>query len=294
MIEFESAKSRLIDREYFLGEIIARLPERHVLLSTCNRVELYSDDQKKPTHLMDLNILYHLFRVVSGLESSLIGETQIQRQVKDAYLTSVQAGTITRDLHLLFQRALRTGKRVRTETEISRGAASHSQVAFNIIRQFEPYLASAQITILGVNHLNFALVRYLVKHGAQTIFVANRTMDKAKQFASYCGGKVFPLNELPLVLMNTDILISATTAPHLLVHESDFPPQRDMLVIDLAMPRDVDERIGLLPGVKLFNIEMIEKTATQNIDQRRHIVAKAENIIHQEVLDCVSVFRTSP
>jgi len=67
-----------------------------------------------------------------------------------------------------------------------------------------------------------------------------------------------------------------------------------MLVIDLAMPRDVDERIGLLPGVKLFNIEMIEKTATQNIDQRRHIVAKAENIIHQEVLDCVSVFRTSP
>lgn len=268
----------------------------YVFLKTCNRSELYYDDGKEGD--VPDNVARHLFRVVSGLESAIVGERAVQGQVKEAYYTAKSQRAMSTALHKLFQGALQVGKRVRNETEISHGAVSHSLAAIEILEdefKKDSYLDSrlesfenidlknAHITIIGVNKLTADILKFLQNKGAKMVFLANRSQIKAHYLADPLGIKVYSLDEKKDFLSHTDILISATSAPHLIIHKEDIPENRRMLAIDLAFPRDIDSRLKELPHVRLYNIRDVEQKVRQNLDVREAEVEKAKAIIEEEI-----------
>jgi glutamyl-tRNA reductase len=280
MINLYSAtrQKSLAERETVFADSLEYRNKQGVILQTCNRVEFYSGEGDVPE-----DITRHLFRVVAGLESCLIGEIAIQGQVKTAYIEAAGKYKLSKGLHALFQNALCVGKRVRTESGISRGAISHSQAAVDIICKSNLNLYHALITIVGAHKLNEDIIRYLQSKGAETIFMANKSFEKAQAVAHKYNCNVFRLDQVKEFLKFTDILITATSAPHLIVKDSDFPEGKEMLIIDLAFPRDVDENIGKRKGVTLYNLENIEQRVNQNIDLRKNEIAKAEQIIEEEI-----------
>lgn len=249
-----------------------------VVLHTCNRTELYQGNGRIP-----LSVARHLFRVVSGLESAFIGEAAIQGQVKAAYEKARDKVPLSAGLHQLFQQALRTGKRVRTETKIARGAMSHGKAVLEVLRREGFHLSGARVVIIGVNHLNQSLIKYLRERGSNTIFVANRTYEKALVLADKFDCQAVRLEKLRAKLRSADLLISATSAPHLIVKKKDFPADRQILAFDLATPRDIDPSAAELPLVQLFAIEDIEKRIKSNLRKRRLEMKKAEKIIEEEI-----------
>ena len=264
----------------------------YIFLKTCNRSEIYYDDGKEDGVPDD--VARHLFRVVSGLESAIIGERAVQGQVKEAYYTAKDQRPLPAELHKLFQSALLVGKRVRNETEISHGAVSHSLAAIEILEDefkkdsleshFENIdLKNAHITIIGVNKLTADILKFLQNKGAKMVFLANRSQIKAHHLADPLGIKVYTLKEKKEFLQHTDILISATSAPHLIIHKEDIPEDKQMLAIDLAFPRDIDSRLKELPNVHLYNIRDVEQKVRQNLDVREAEVEKAEHIIEEEI-----------
>ncbi len=269
----------LAQRESAVKEFSPFTDVAGVLVQTCNRLEFYDGVGKVP-----LSIARHLFRVVSGLESSLIGETAIQGQIKSAYLEACEKNNLSKGIHHLFQTALFVGKRVRSESGISRGAMSHSQAAVEIISQSGINLNKGLISLIGAHKLNEDIIRFLQNKGAETIFLANKSYEKAESLAKKHGCQMMRLDQLPDMMQFSDILICATSAPHLIVNFDDFPKDREMLVLDLAFPRDVDVRIGQLPGVTLFNLETIENTVNQNINKRKAEVTVAEILIEEEIV----------
>ena len=281
MIQLFSAshqKSQLIERENEFSEIIKFKSQPGVMLNTCNRTEFYEGDGN-----VSENIVRHLFRVVSGVESSLVGEIAVQGQVKNAYVEAAAKFKLSKGIHQLFQNALHVGKRVRTESGISKGAMSHSLAAVEIICKSGINLNHALITIIGAHKLNEDIIKFLLSKGAETIFLGNKSYEKALTISKKFGCKAFRLDNLKQFLPFTDILISATSAPHTVVHYSQFPKNKKMLIIDLAFPRDVEEAIGNLVNVSLFNINDMEKQVTQNLESRKIQIKKAEEIIEQEV-----------
>jgi glutamyl-tRNA reductase len=249
-----------------------------VLLKTCNRLEFYEG-----IGIAGEEIVRHLFRIVSGLESNLIGEIAIQGQVKNAYIQASRRFSLSPGLHSLFQSALSAGKRVRTESQLSIGAMSHSQAATEIIFKSGTDLNKSLITIIGAHKLNEDIIKFLLSKGAETIFLGNKSFEKASEIAVKYGCNVFRLDQLKEFLKFTDVLISATSAPHTIVSLDTFPVNKEMLVLDLAFPRDIDENIGKINGVKLYNLEDIEKVVCQNIGSRKNEIVKAEQIIEEEV-----------
>jgi len=270
--------SSLVEREQFLKEL--KLPENtpHVLVKTCDRIELYWGEGLVPEH-----IAHHLFSVVSGLDSSLIGECAIQGQVKNCYQDSAQKHKLSGSLHKLFQTALSVGKRVRTESAISQGAISHSQAVIECLIQEKVPLNNALITMLGINKLNEDIIKFLQAKGAMSIFLGNRYFEKAQDVAEKYNCKAFRFDEMKPFLEFTDVLISATSAPHLIVRPEHISPNQKILILDLAFPRDVDERIGEMPNVTLYNLEDIKLRVNQNKDARQKKVELALQIIDEEV-----------
>ena len=268
----------LSQREKYVDEIKKILPENYVLLQTCNRVELYEGDGKIPHDIVE-----HLYRVVSGLESALVGETAIQGQVKKAYIEALEKKCLSKGLHSLFQNALRVGKRVRNETKISKGAMSHSQAVLEIVKQEKINLEESQILILGINNLNVSVIKYLVRNGSKTIFIANRTYDKALALSESLGCTALKFDKLYQEIENADILISSTSAPHLIVKREKFNAKQKMYIFDLAVPRDIDPRVGKLKNIVLYNIEDIEKKIRKNQNERENELKLARKIIQEEV-----------
>jgi glutamyl-tRNA reductase len=221
--------------------------------------------------------------VVSGLESSIIGETAIVNQVKTAYQNTAQKSRLDKSLHKLFQTAFFVGKRVRKETGISEGAMSHSQAVVNILYKKIPNLKGATITLIGVNKMNEKIIQFLLNKGASTIFIGNRTYQKARGLALKYNSTALPFSSLPKTLVKTDVLISATSAPHYIIKKETPFPSQPILIFDLAVPRDVDPMVGKIPNVTLFNIDKIEKHLQQNIKARQEKIALAEEIINTEV-----------
>ena len=269
----------------------------YIFLRTCNRSEIYYGEGEVPDE-----VARHLFRVVSGLESAIVGERAVQGQVKEAYYTAKAQRPLTAELHRLFQSALQVGKRVRNETEISHGAVSHSLAALEIIEEtinkksqkekisgIDSFrnldLRNARITIIGVNKLTSDILKFLQNKGARMVFLANRSQIKAHYLADPLGIKVYTLDEKQEFLAQTDILISATSAPHLIIRKKDIPEQKRLLAIDLAFPRDIDSRLSELPNVQLYNIRDVEKKVRENIEVRGAEVEKAEAIIEEEILE---------
>lgn len=250
----------------------------HVLLKTCNRVEIYRGDGE-----INRETVRHLYRVVSGLESGITGESAIQGQVKIAYEEAKSIYELPASLHRLFQQALRVGKLVRTRSGIGKGAVSHGQATVELIASIGIELNNARITLIGVNKLTEDTIRFLQQKGAETIFVANRSYHKALPYAEKYQCKIFHFDNLLEVLSKTDVLITATSAPNTVVRIEKFPKNKSMQIFDLAFPRDVESSIADYPGVNLYNLEDIEKRIHQNLQQRSEAMIDAENIIEQEV-----------
>jgi glutamyl-tRNA reductase len=249
-----------------------------VFIKTCNRLELYFGEGEIPVELAR-----HLFRVVSGLESNLIGEIAIQGQVKSAYLEASERFKLPGSLHTLFQTALSVGKRVRSESSISRGAMSHSNAVVNMVCNSGIDLGTALITCIGAHKLNEDIIRFMRSKGAETILLGNKNYEKAAKIASKYNCTAFRLEGLRNFLSFTDILITATAAPHLIVKKENFPTGKKMLIIDLAFPRDVDDQIGRMEHVTLHNLESIENHLSQNKVNRHMEIGKASLIIEREL-----------
>lgn len=293
MVKFISksqSNTSLAEREAFFKQFI--LPENtpQVLLQTCDRIELYWGEGEVPPETAR-----HLFSVVSGLDSSLIGETAIQGQVKAAYQHACETGTLSAGLHKLFQTALSVGKRVRTESAISQGAISHSQAVIECLMQENIELKHALISILGVNRLNENVIKFLHAKGAKSLFLGNRNYDKAAELAAEHNCKAFRLDNLKEFLEFSDVLITATAAPHLIVKPEHIARNKRLLIFDLAFPRDVDPAIGAYPNITLYNLEDIKKRVDQNVEARNREIALARDIIGEEVEKfCLYVSRAKP
>ena len=283
MLQYKSINHQnttLADREKFFKEFNRDGVGPSVFLQTCNRVELYYGDGDIPD-----GVARHLFRVVCGLESAITGEKAVQGQVKDAYLAARNSQKLPAEMHKLFESALQIGKRVRNETEISHGAVSHSLAAIEIIEQEKINLSNAKITIIGVNKLTADIIKFLQNKGAKLVFLANRTEEKARKMAEPFGIDVFTLDEKAAFMHDTDILISATSAPCSIIKKSDINPNHPLLAIDLAFPRDIEPDITEIEGVRLYNLHDVEQKVKDNISIREDEVKKAEALIEEEIVE---------
>ncbi len=270
----------LDEREQFLKALQLSPPPASVILATCDRIEVYDG-----TGAPSADTVRHLFRVVCGLESPLLGENQIQGQVKRAYQEAAAAGSLDAGMHRLFQQALRVGKRVRSETRLGQGALGHAQTVVNILKSLPVPLAELKLLVIGVNNLNRGILRFLADRGHRTFFLGNRTLEKAQALVKDLGvGEALHLERLAEVLPGVDAVVSATSAPHLIVRAEQLPPQGGpRWFFDLAVPRDIDPGIGERPGVTLFNVQDIEREALKSLQDRQAEAAKAEEILEQEV-----------
>ena len=283
MLQYKSINHQnttLAEREKFFKEFNRDGVGPSVFLQTCNRVELYYGDGDIPD-----GVARHLFRVVCGLESAITGEKAVQGQVKDAYLAARNSQKLPAEMHKLFESALQIGKRVRNETEISHGAVSHSLAAIEIIEQEKIDLSNAKITIIGVNKLTADIIKFLQNKGAKLVFLANRTEEKARKMAEPFGIDVFTLDEKTAFMHDTDILISATSAPCSIIKKSDINPNHPLLAIDLAFPRDIEPDITEIEGVRLYNLHDVEQKVKDNISIREDEVKKAEALIEEEIVE---------
>ena len=268
----------LEERERLVASVAVDETVPHVRLSTCNRTEIYWGEGRVPEH-----IVRHLYRVAAGLESSLIGERAIQGQLKQAYLDAAGKYRLSAQMHRLFQSAMHAGKRVRTETGISEGAVSHSHVTVEILKQAKIDLKSRMVGIIGVNRLTEDILKYLVSRRAENIFLSNRNLRKAEALAAHYNCTAMSLANKRAMLEFADVLICATSAPHTIVKREDIPRGRAIVIFDLAFPRDVDECVGRMDHVTLYNLEDIERFAGKSISLRCRETDKARQIIDEEI-----------
>lgn len=268
----------LTHREKRLEDFQSQGVGNGILLATCDRVEFFQGYGS-----VSEETVRHLFRLTAGLESPLLGENAIQGQVKQAYLRACENREIGPSLHRLFQTALRVGKRVRRETTIGKGAMSHAQLVLEVLKEDCPILKEASFALIGVNKMTRTLLQFLSPQARSKVFLANRTFTKAQELAEITGGQAFGLDRLPKVMEQTQILISATSAPHLILHKHHLPSHRPLWIFDLAVPRDVDPSIGNLPGIALWNIEDLESRQKQNLEARQEALVLAGQIIEEEV-----------
>ena len=263
MIGYRSVNFRntsLDERERFLAGIHPDAAGASVLLRTCNRTELYFGEGDVPDE-----VARHLFRVVCGLESAIVGENAVQGQVKEAYAEACRKTRLSGGMHRFFETALRVGKRVRSETRISQGSVSHALAAIELLREEEPDLENARVAVIGVNKLTRDVVRFLRDAGVGRILLGNRTESAAREMAESFGVDVFGLEEKREVFAETDVVVTATSAEGNIVLPGDFPKDRPVLVVDLAFPRDVAPEAGALPNVRLYNIRDVEERVRRNI-----------------------------
>jgi len=267
------------EREKFFNIVMQNRPFYSILIKTCDRTEIYYENCHPEN---DFKTVEHLFGLTSGIESPLIGETEIFNQVKNAYLKALSENRVSKLLHNLFQRAFHVGKKVRSTTKISYGAISHSYAALKIIKNYFIDLYKLNITIIGVNKLNEDVLKYFQKFGVRQIYLGNRTYEKAIELGKKYNANVFKLDKLQDILSKTDVLISATSAPHSIVKENDINPDKDMLIIDLAVPYDVDQKVRSFKNIVYFDICDVENIVKESLKFREEEKNKAKEIVLNE------------
>lgn len=305
------------------GETIAALDELRtragiqeaVLLSTCNRTELYLYPGSD-THLEAAEVMFakkagelvgginqylyrydgpdsvrHLFRVAGGLDSLILGEAEIQGQVKGAYKLAESvlvdpplAGPV---IHRLFQSALAVGGRIRSHTPIGEGAASVASVAVELARKIFGSLSGRQVMILGAGMTAELVVGALEREGIGGLVVSNRTYERARELAAKLSGNAVHFDEMPFALAETDVLVASTAAPHPLValdgfrHAMGAGRARPLLILDLAIPRNVEPEVGSEANVFLYNVDDLREIVDDNLLARRASVSDAEAIVDE-------------
>ena len=284
-----------------------------MILSTCNRVELYArqDDpgavdalesflaryharDGRELHAVvyryaDADAIRHAFRVAASLESMVIGEPQILGQVKEAYQAAEEAGTLGSALNALRNRSLAAAKRVRTETGIGRNAVSVSYVAVELARKIFGELKDKNVLLVGAGKMSELAARHLVRSGGRATVLGGRTFEKAAELAAALGGKAAPLESLRDELARTDIVISGTGAPGIVIHvESARAARRGrharpLFLIDIAVPRDIDPGVRKIGGVFLYDLDDLKTVAEANLRERLKESAAAEALVEREV-----------
>lgn len=230
----------------------------------------------------------HLFRVAAGLESMVLGEAEISGQVRRAYDGARAAGLAGTVLNPLFQRALACGKEVRTSTGLGDHKLSVASVAVDLARQVHGDLAAARLLLVGAGETAELAARYLAAAGVRTITVANRSPERASELAGRINGTAIPWDALPTALAGHDVVVSSTAAPHPVITTSMVrgavrARRAPLVLIDLAVPRDVEAEAGTLDDVFVFNIDHLERVIAQNLGQRCDEVAAAEALVGSAV-----------
>lgn len=292
-----------------------------VILSTCNRVELYGHVQHLAhgsgrlqqflsdyhgiaadaltPHLYSYHgeaALRHLFRVVSSLDSLVIGEPQIAAQVKESFAIARRAGATSAVFNQVFERAFAVAKRVRTETRISEHAVSVSYAAVELAKKIFQDLSAKTVLILGAGEMSELTARHLISHGVQQLLVANRTPERALELAVKLAGQGVALAELPGYLPKADIIVSSTGASELVIRKVDVQnalklrKNRPMFFIDIAVPRDIDPTVNELDNVYVYDIDDLQHVVEENRKAREREAAVAETIIAREVEDVLKWF----
>lgn len=285
-----------------------------VILSTCNRTEFYltardpeegkkallaymahyagcgEDTILKHSYQQDNGeAVYHLFRVAAGLDSMLLGESQILGQVEEAYNWARDYKISNNVLNTLFQKAIEVGKRVRTETLIDRQAVSVGSASVELAKTFFGSLVGRAVLVLGAGETSALTVRHLVANGISTTIVANRTYEKACQLAREFSGQAIRLAEFPRYLQDTDIVISCTAAPVCIVKKEDVAPvmekrrQRPLLFIDIAVPRDIHPGVKEIEGVSLYDVDDLQQVVEKNLAERKKEALKANLLVTEEL-----------
>lgn len=279
-----------------------------VLLSTCNRTEIYAvegDEDSVPAIWSDFSALLgedvspfgyvrrdrdavsHLYRVTSGIDSMIFGEAQIHGQVRDAWERSRSAAGAV--LSRLFQSALMVGGRVRSETSIGRGAASTSSAAVQLASKIFGSLSGRHAMVLGAGDMAELALECLVSEGVRTAIVANRTHERAEELAKRYQAQALHYDECWAHLADVDLLICSTAAPHAIVGVEQIVGSlkargdRPLCILDIAVPRDVDPAVGQLGNVFLYDLDDLRTVATANIERRREELPAAESLIAPEV-----------
>jgi len=279
-----------------------------VLLSTCNRTEFYvvdgevdagpaiwavlsarlGEDASRYGYVRrDREVVTHLFRVASGLDSMVLGEAQIHGQVRDAWESS--RGSSSAVLNRLFQSALQVAGRVRHETAVARGAASVSSAAVQLAKQIFGSLSGSRAMVLGAGEMAELALECLVDEGVRTSIVANRTFEHAQDLAAKYGGVAMHYDECWASLADVDVLLCSTAAPVTVVHVEHVKPVlksrrgRPFCILDIALPRDVDAAVGDLDNVFLYNLDDLQAVVAANLERRRSELPTAEQLIDGEV-----------
>lgn len=284
----------------------------NLILSTCNRTELYAvvennasagdqlvsfladfhglDPRQLSQYVYekkDKEAVNHLFEVVSSLDSMIVGETQIFGQVKDAYFRARSLNTLGRTLDYVFEEAIRVGKRVRTETQIGKGAVSTSTAAIELARKIFETLEGRTVLIIGAGKIGEMTVKNLHSRGVSTILVANRTLAKAQELARIFGGSAVAFDDLASCLERCDIIICSTSAPHFVISRAQAEAAvraRDnepLFFIDLGVPRNIDPQANAIDNVYVYNIDDLASVRDANIRERIAAARDARAIIAQ-------------
>lgn len=285
-----------------------------ILLQTCNRVQIFAatldkegttkalvnfllkkagvkaQDVEKALEIKTDDAISHLFRLASGLESMIVGEDQILGQIKDALKQAEEAKTVGIFLRAIFTKAIIIGKKVRQVTEINKGAVSIGSAAVELAENFVGDLTSKNVLLIGAGEMATLVAKSLSEYKLAGIFVANRTYERGVKLAEELGGQAVKFEMVDDIMANSDIVISATAAPHVLItvdkarkilEKRKRPSQ--LLIIDIATPRDVDKEVGSLSGIKLFDIDGLREIAEENKRKREGEIHKVERIIAEDL-----------
>ncbi len=285
-----------------------------VAISTCNRTEVYlvtSDPVEaesaalsilarqagiRPTELFgaiyserDAEAVRHLFSVAAGLDSMIVGEAEVQGQVKRAYELALVEGVTGPVSNRLFRDALGAGKRVRTETSISRAHVSVSSVAVELARATLGDLETRSVLVIGAGENGELTARALHDRGVDTVFVANRHYDRAIGLAQRFSGTAVRFEDLPRRLLDADIVVSSTSSPHQIVGRDELAlvveqrEGRPLLLIDIAVPRDIEPTVREIPGVTLYDMDDLQREVARNMGSREAEAVRARQLVDQEV-----------
>jgi len=285
-----------------------------VILSTCNRTEIYaitadpsktaakvhayvtefhglSRDAVSP-HFYDYtgaDAVHHLFRVAGGLDSMIVGESQILGQVRDSLSSASEAQSVEVSTLGLFHSAIQTGRRVREETSVGRNPLSISYAGVKLAQRTLGKLESSRVLLIGAGEAGRLVASALRTSGVADVMVANRTLERAEELAEYLNGRTIPFDEITDSLSQADIAISATDSPSFIVTQDmvsqAFSGNREapLFLFDLAVPRDVDPAVSSMRDVNLFNIDDLSAIAEENLEERKRAAVEAEKVVAEEV-----------
>lgn len=288
--------------------------EGAVILATCNRTEIYANARNIEKGMraltkfaMDFGYLgpeefntyfykpncydtiLHLFRVASGLDSMILGESQIIAQVKEAYKIAMEANATNSVLNTLFQTAISVGKRVRTETDIDKHPISASTAAVELARAQLDNLQDKSVVVIGAGEMSELTTRYLLKYNLKSVIVSNRSYQKAVALAELFSGRAVHFDRLTEELAHADIIISCTAARHYVLNTINCSEilkarnGRPVIMIDIAVPRDIDPCLSEIEGVRIYDIDDLQQVVDANYLERKRAASQAERIIGEEM-----------